>query len=112
MNLVGDGPFAAPDLIFAEVGNALWRHVAAGLLTSERAAEGMTTVEKSIDFVQPLAPLARRALAIACQLGHPVCDCYYLALAEGLDTRLLTADRRLARRVADTPYMGLVQVLA
>ena len=41
-----------------------------------------------------IEPHMRRALQLATQLDHPVCDCLYLALAEHLDTQVITDDRR------------------
>ena len=52
----------------------------------------------------PLAPLAARALAIAAELRHPAYDCFYLALAEVRDLKLITADRRLVARLAESPW--------
>jgi predicted nucleic acid-binding protein len=51
---------------------------------------------------------AARALAIASAIEHPAYDCFYLALAELRDTRMVTADRRLQSRLAATPWAGLV----
>jgi predicted nucleic acid-binding protein len=50
------------------------------------------------------------ACAIALELRHPVPDCLYLAAARRLDSPLITADRKFARRAATTH--APVQVLA
>jgi predicted nucleic acid-binding protein len=50
------------------------------------------------------------ACAIAVELSHAVPDCLYLAAARRLDSPLITADRKFARRAA-TRYAA-VQVLA
>jgi predicted nucleic acid-binding protein len=55
--------------------------------------------------------LKDRALAIAIELRHPAYDCFYLALAERNTSPLVTADDRLIRRCADTPFEKLVQSL-
>ena len=55
--------------------------------------------------------LADRALAIALDLRHPVYDCFYLALAEARGSRLVTADDRLLRVCARTPFAKLVRSL-
>jgi len=55
----------------------------------------------AFDELVPLAGLSRRAAAIALALDHPVYDCFYLALAEARDAPMVTADRRLLRRVAE-----------
>jgi predicted nucleic acid-binding protein len=44
-------------------------------------------------------PMMPRALELAFELGHPVYDCAYLALAETLDQQLVTADERFLKRV-------------
>jgi predicted nucleic acid-binding protein len=44
-------------------------------------------------------------------LRHPAYDCFYLALAERNTSPLVTADDRLIRRCADTPFEKLVQSL-
>jgi len=54
------------------------------------------------------SPLAARALAIAAAIEHPAYDCFYLALAELRDTRLVTADRRLRSRLVATPWARLL----
>ncbi len=48
--------------------------------------------------------LELRALELALELRHPVYDCVYLALAERLDRKLITADRRFLRGLADTEH--------
>jgi predicted nucleic acid-binding protein len=55
--------------------------------------------------------LKDRALAIAIELRHSAYDCFYLALAEQRTSSLVTADDRLIRRCADTPFEKLVQSL-
>jgi predicted nucleic acid-binding protein len=49
---------------------------------------------------------------IASQLDHPVYDCFYLALAEARDALLVTADRRLLRKLRGTPWVERVVNLA
>ena len=56
----------------------------------------------------PTSVLKDRALAIAIELRHPAYDCFYLALAERSSSSLVTADERLIRRCADTPFEKLV----
>jgi predicted nucleic acid-binding protein len=44
--------------------------------------------------------------------GHPVYECFYLALSETLDAPLVTADGRLLTRVADTPFAARTRGLS
>lgn len=85
----------APDLLFPEFSNALWKKVARKEITADEAedlATGLATAEISVHSTRPLMPAA---LLIAVRLQHPTYDCFYLALAQALDTPLVTADRRL-----------------
>ncbi len=84
----------APELVVAEIGNALWARVHNRVLGRDAAEE---LIEQLLDLpldMRPLRPLLSRALAIAHVFGHPIYDCFYLALAESLGVPLVTADRR------------------
>lgn len=109
--LIGRDALVAPELIWPECGNALWRYVGAGLMSAEQAHQGLTTIGRLFDQVVPMGPLMTDALALACRLKHPVYDCVYLALARSLRCRLVTADRRLVARLADTDLAGLAEEL-
>lgn len=109
LRLAGSGrSLAAPDLIIAEVCNGLWKSARLGRLTSEQVS---LATAKLPDFLSQLAPgrlLAERAVMIANEVGHPVYDCFYLALAEQLETKLVTADRRLMAVLSGTPWRSRI----
>ena len=102
----------APELVVAEVCNGLWKIERLGRLPPEDAAEAVASVAGYFDRLFMITPLAPRAAAIARELGHPVYDCFYLALAEAQDVPLVTADRRLTGRVAGTPFAARLRHLA
>jgi predicted nucleic acid-binding protein len=58
------------------------------------------------------ADLTQPAMAIARDLDHPVYDCVYLALARRRHAPLVTLDRRLTARLADTAYQCDAVLLA
>jgi len=87
---------AAPDLILAEIANAVWKRAREKELTAARALESIRVASALIDRLCPLATLVERAAEIAISLDHSICDCFYLALAERERVRLVTADDRLA----------------
>lgn len=88
---------AAPDLVYAEVGNALIQYVRARELPFDGVAELLEDVfELGID-AHPLEGLAAPALVAADRFGLSVYDACYLVLAEQLDVPLVTADVGLAR---------------
>jgi predicted nucleic acid-binding protein len=109
--LEGDDPLIAPDLVVPEVTNAAWKLARAGEITREHAERIAAAAPSSFTALLGAAGLAVRALSLALELGHPVYDCLYLALAEAEKTRVVTADERLLRRVRGTPWRKLVKPL-
>jgi predicted nucleic acid-binding protein len=92
--LAGDEPLIAPDLIVPEVCNVAWLKLRRCEITFDQASAMVDGLPELLDEVVSPGQLAARALAIANALAHPAYDCFYLALAELRDTRLVTADRR------------------
>lgn len=85
---------AGPDLLRIEVTSVLRRHANTGQLTAEQAAAAISDL---LDFpitVFPTAPLLRRVWELRPNLT--AYDACYVALAEAVDSVLITADRRLA----------------
>jgi predicted nucleic acid-binding protein len=109
--LAGRADLVAPDLIFSEVGNALWARATRGLLPRADAERSLEAFEAVALTILDSPPFARRALAIALDLGHPIYDCIYLACAERLDALLVTADNRLFRKVTGSSFAPLVRHL-
>jgi predicted nucleic acid-binding protein len=56
----------------------------------------------------PRPPLLPRSIEIAARTGARVYDCLYVALAVSLDCRLVTADRRLIAKMAETGHAALM----
>ena len=102
--LDGGESLVAPDLIVAEVCNALWRKLRAGEIAPAQAEAGVESLAGIFDDLVASGRLAVRAFAIAEALRHPVYDCFYLALAEQGDTRLVTADAVLLGRLSGTAW--------
>lgn len=101
----------APDLIVAELVNVLSKRLSAGAIEHAQAADAARELPLLLFELSPLASLAGRALAIADELRHPAYDCFYLALAEARDAKLVTADRRFARRLDGTPWQDRASTL-
>jgi predicted nucleic acid-binding protein len=88
----------APNLIIAEVGNALWKKRRMNLVTVEQAMTALEALPPRLVLFDT-AVLAPRAVQIAVELDHPIYDCFYLALAERERVPLVCADDRLMRKV-------------
>jgi predicted nucleic acid-binding protein len=101
----------APDLVIAEITNAAWKFVMFDRMAPESAVSAVHEIVKAFQELVPMSALRDRALAIAIELRHPAYDCFYLALAERSTAPLVTADDRMIRRCADTPFEKLVQSL-
>ena len=85
----------APDLMAVEATNAWWKKL-------RRREMDMADVEQAVTYLlalgiiwTPSAALLRPAARLAVELGHPVYDCVYLALAASHSAALATADERL-----------------
>jgi predicted nucleic acid-binding protein len=90
----------APDLVYAEVGNALLVEHRAGLM---EAAEVTISLERLLRIpigAVSTTTLIRNASAIAFARGLSAYDACYAALAEANDALLVTADRKLAAACA------------
>ena len=86
----------SPDLIYAEVSNALARYVRLGRMLLDRAIDHLGTLGELPLVVTPCGLLAAAACSLAIQRQITAYDAHYLALAEAEDAVLVTADRRLA----------------
>jgi len=107
--LLHDGTaLLAPDLIVPEVCNAARQKLRRNEITADHARTMVDGLLHIVDEVIPSAGLAARAFEIACSIGHPAYDCFYIALAEQCGTRLVTADRRLLVRMSGTHWAGLL----
>ena len=89
------GRLQAPDFIFAEVSNVVWKKCMRGELSRTSAVTAILATQHSIKITHPSQALCERAMEIAFALNHPVYDCLYLACAENVEGILVTADARL-----------------
>ena len=104
-----DDELIAPDLLFAEVGNILWKKQMRGEMDAAATQIGARWLLQVPLQVHDSASLLADALDLALQLQHPAYDCFYLALARRVDAPLVTADRRLHARCHAADAVGLGQ---
>ena len=94
----------APDLIFSEFANILWKRVRRSEISRREAnatLEGLLAVHLQVQPSQSLIPLA---LEIACGENRTVYDSLYLAAAITLQFPLVTADGRFYRALSKGPF--------
>ena len=103
--LLQGADMVAPALLRIEAGNVLRTIAAKQALTQERAIDLFLFMQTApVTIIEADEPLERRALELALALGHPVYDCVYLALAERMERRLITADRRFIKALSNTEH--------
>jgi predicted nucleic acid-binding protein len=97
-----------PELLLAEMSNILWKKVGRRELTEAEADKIAEDLEQADINIHTMASLFRPGLSIALATGRSAYDSIYLALADSLSTRLVTADRRLYNALQGGPYARLV----
>ena len=98
----GDIELSAPDLIYPEVGNILWKKNRLKELTRSEAEEitdAILSLPLKIEASRSLLPLT---VDIAIAYGITVYDASYLSLAKVYETTMITADRKLVDVLAKT----------
>lgn len=93
-----DDDLIAPDLLFAEVANILWKKQLRGEIDAMTLTLAARWLLQLPIQVHDSASLLVEAAALAVRLKHPAYDCFYLALAVRTDAALVTADRRFYER--------------
>jgi len=106
--LTGGDELYAPDLVWAEVANVIWKRCGRGEIEAAEAAEMLRDVLALPLQVTPSDQLAEDALELALRTGRTVYDCLYLAVAVRTGSPLLTADKRLVNALAKTPVAAHV----
>jgi predicted nucleic acid-binding protein len=96
--LAGLDDLIAPDVVLAELGNALRKKAVQGIITREQALDAVRQAPGFFARLYPLPELALRAAEIAFDLQHHIYDCFYLALAERERVQLVCADERLREK--------------
>lgn len=110
-HLLDDEELHAPRLLVSEVANAVWRKVR--LDQVDRGAAGQLLATMSDMPVRWHADETICADAIRLAIAHdrPVYDLMYLALAQRLGARVVTADQRFVNALARTDHGDLIVAL-
>jgi predicted nucleic acid-binding protein len=102
----------APDILLAEVANALRRQVRMRLVSDYQASEAIPTMLGSFGDLIPSRDLIESAFNLSSQLDHSVYDCIYLAATLAEDDRILvTADRKFAAKALAAGFGKKIQIL-
>jgi predicted nucleic acid-binding protein len=98
--------YLAPDLLFAETANTIWKKIRRGELTLEQGQRLVADINRIAVETVSCRALAEDAHALANATGRTVYDALYVALAVRLNTRLINADDRLAAALSSVPALA------
>jgi predicted nucleic acid-binding protein len=100
----GDLRLLAPDLIFAEVGNILWkkhRRKELSRAEAEEIVDAVVSLPMEIETSKALLPFA---VDLGLAYGITVYDALYVSLAKVHETILITADKKLVENMGKTDF--------
>jgi predicted nucleic acid-binding protein len=104
--------YVAPDLLFAETANTVWKKIRRGELTAEQGQQLVADIGRIAVEAVSCRALAEDAHALANATGRTVYDSMYVALAVRLKTRAITADDRLEAALKRIPAVaGHIQLV-
>lgn len=101
----------APRLLVSEVANAVWRKVRLGEVDRGAAGQLLATMSDMPVRWHADETICADAVRLAIAYDRPAYDFMYLALAQRLGARVVTADQRFVNALATTEHGGLVKAL-
>jgi predicted nucleic acid-binding protein len=98
--------YVAPDILFPEAGNAIWKKVRRRELSAAEGVELVTDLFRVAVEAVAMRGLLPDALLLAVRTGITVYDAMYLTLAVRLKTEVITGDDRFAEKIAEHPLLA------
>ncbi|GGO61530.1 type II toxin-antitoxin system VapC family toxin [Roseovarius pacificus] len=104
LNLQGHD-LVAPALLRIEAANVFRMLAAKNAVEADAAEELFNLLQQApMNIIDADDGLEERALDLALELGHPVYDCIYLAVAERMNRFLITADIQFIESICLTKH--------
>jgi predicted nucleic acid-binding protein len=94
----------APDLVYAELGNVLWKKVRRGDLTADEGRRVAARLSTLVVRIVSAETLVGQAYEMAIALNRTVYDALYAALARDRGIQMVTADLRLYNTLKSSLY--------
>ena len=92
---------------YTEAANELWAMHRRGEISADDMADAVDTLGAApLSLPTPMLELAAAASQLGVDLGHPVYDCFYLALAIQMQYPVVTADKRFHDKVRAHPHLS------
>ena len=102
--LAGKSRFHSPDLIYAEVGNTLWKKWKRGELKPEEALAVLEDFKRFPLITTPCENIAETAWGIVEKTSTTFYDALYVGLAFHENCPLITADNKLWKALRNNPF--------
>jgi predicted nucleic acid-binding protein len=102
----------APELIWAETANIVWKCVRRGDFSADDGRAVLADIRRMPLQIIATEAVIDRAFEVAVETDRSVYDSLYLAAAEHAQAVLLTADQRLANSLSGHALKNFVKVLA
>jgi predicted nucleic acid-binding protein len=101
----------APDLIYAEIANVIWKRHSRGEIDKKEATDLLADVLALPLDITPSEQLITAALELALRTGRTAYDCLYVALAVQKETVVFSGDQRLVNALARGPLKDHIALL-
>jgi len=102
----------APDLIFPEIGNVLWKKFTRQELGLDSVKEILALIARAFPVhITASSSLLPAALEIAIAFNRSIYDSLYIVLAQAREAVFVTADHRLVNSLRQTPLGQTVRFL-
>ena len=98
----------SPNLIVAELANALNKKRNLGHICTDQMHLAITSLPGMIKFIDD-RDIVGRALVFAADLQHPVYDCFYLSAAVHIGATMVTADAIFHKKPVEFGLGGIVR---
>jgi len=97
MFAAGGLDMVAPDILWPELGNVLWKAVKLRRMPVESARDAIGALAQLTVTSVPSRPLLRHAFEIGAEFHCAIYDAIYVSLAASLNIPLVTADEPLVK---------------
>jgi predicted nucleic acid-binding protein len=101
--LLSEDNLCAPDLVYAEVANVIWKRHGRKEIDGDEATGLLTDVLDLPLEITPSEQLIVPALELALRTGRTAYDCLYVALAVQMKTIVVSNDQRLVNALSRGP---------
>jgi len=98
----GEIKLRAPDLIYPETGNILWKKHRRKELSRSEVEDISGSIESLPISIETSKPLMSLAIELGMAYGITVYDSMYMVVAKISESTLITADRKLVEQISKT----------